>query len=55
MDIVQDYEETPALILGVVKSNAEHIYDFIYMVPEEFKIIIVTENSQVIVSPLINP
>ena len=40
---------------GVVKSNAEHIYDFIYMVPEEFKIIIVTENSQGIVSPLINP
>lgn len=36
-------------------SNSEHIYDFTYIVPDEFKIMIVTEDLQTIISPLVKP
>ena len=40
---------------GPEKSNSSHTYDFFYITPDEFKIIIVTEDLHTIVSPLIKP
>lgn len=36
-------------------SCNDHIYNFTYNVPDEFKIIIVTEDLQTIISPLVKP